>query len=491
MMDTLGRTRMDTTPAPPKSRPTRAGWRRALGIALALVAGSYLLAAGWPLGLLGVWGQVVDRDTGRPIPGAAVQWRRSVSCWLLIHGDTYHFRPRETRTTAAGRFWFGPDLRLPACLTPFGPDSRVHVLAPGYRLETGVRRGVIPLEPATRRSELTALAEPRWSEPDEGPIWRATRATMTTAVRPAAPLGVFVTVAGAQLDQLILLSDAHQLRPRLLLARDARTGQVHAWDGDGQPVPLPLTGPGWGFLGVYPSLHLPLFTHGDRLVFPQRPPARWLGPGFDGFQWGDGPLPAGTPRGGLVVWATLLTVAADGHTVTLTPLSAEGPDLLTRTEAPAPTQPVAALFPGATGPVACLAPAPTGWGLAVIGADEGDRLYRLSPGGQPLQIEPLRAAPGALPRAVSACAATDHTLYIAGDDGHVVALDPKPGGPGGVWSPRPEFRFPLPGAPRPVTGLGVTALGTQLYAVAGDEHVYVFTRDGAPDQRIALDPTTR
>jgi hypothetical protein len=92
---------------------------------------------------------------------------------------------------------------------------------------------------------------------------------------------------------------------------------------------------------------------------------------------------------------------------------------------------------------------------------------------------------------VSACAATDHTLYIAGADGHVVALDPQPGGPGWVWSPRPEFRFQLPGAPRPVTGLGVTALGTQLYAVAGDEHVYVFTRDGTPDQPVALDPTTR
>jgi len=487
-MDTTERARMEPRPAPRGSRPTRAGWRWALGTALALVVGSYLVLAGWALGLLGVRGQVVDRDTGRPIAGAAVQWRRSVNCWLLIHGDTYRFRPRETRTNAAGRFWFGPDLRLPACLTPFGPDSRVHVLAPGYRLETWSRGGRIPLDPATRQSELTALADPRFPDSDEGPIWRETRARMATAVRPAAPPGVFVTVPGAQLDQLVLLPDSHGLRPWLLLARDASTGRIHAWDGDGQPVPLPLTGPGWGLLGAYAPLHLPVFTQADRLVFPQRPPERWRGPGFEGFQWGDAPLPPGTPRAGLVVWATLLTVAADGHTVTLTPLSADGPNLLTRTDAPAIAQSVAALFPGASGPVACLAPAPNGWGLAVIGGGETPALYRLGPGGQPLQIEPLRAAPGALPRAVSACATTDHTLYVAGEHGHVVALDPQASGSGWVWSPRPEFRFQLPGAPRPVTALGVTGLGTQLFAVASDEHVYVFTRDGAPDQRVALAP---
>jgi hypothetical protein len=442
----------------------------------------YLMLAGWPLGFLGVRGQVVDRDTGRPIPGGAVQWSRSVSCGLVIHSQTYRFRPLETRTDAAGRFWFWPDLRLPLCLVPHTPDAWVAVLAPGYRLDTSSRGGLVRLEPAILQSELSALAHSLLPERDEGPVWQETRSEIMGSVRPAAPPGVFVTVPGARFDQLVLLPHSTDDRPWLLFARDASTGRLHAWDGDGRPVALPLTDSGWTLLGVVPEQLTPLLGQADRLVFPRPPPARWRGPGSEASAWASVPVPHGAPRAAALVGHVLVTVEADGQALSLTPVHTYGPDLLMPTEGSSPPRPVGAVFPGASGPIDCLGP-----GVAVVRVDQESALYRFATAplgaAEPARGEPLRLAPGALPLAVSACAASDRALYIAGRNGTVVALDDQ----GSGWRPRPGFHFRLPGPRRAVTGLGVTRLGTQFFAVAGDEHVYVFTRDGLPDQRVVLD----
>lgn len=123
----------------------------------------------------------------------------------------------------------------------------------------------------------------------------------------------------------------------------------------------------------------------------------------------------------------------------------------------------------------------------------GAALYRLedyqaTP--QTLQGRPTPLSPGLLAAEVTACATWSGRLYVATRDGAVVGLVETGGNR--VARVGPAFQFRLPGPPRPVIGLAAEKNG-HLCAVTGEEHIYFFTRDGAPDERISVEssPTRR
>jgi hypothetical protein len=179
-------------------------------------------------------GEIVDAVTGAPIPGAVVEAWATVEClpdrYLLLS-----LPPREIATDAHGRYRFPPDTRPLPCSPSVYRRRGVTVLAPGYRerwvserewLASLERLSLHRLTSRRQLNELRRRASPGSGE-SHGLLWHAAVAK-SYRVGPASPRppGVFVTAAGATLDQVVAFEVDSAWQYRFVMARDERTARV-------------------------------------------------------------------------------------------------------------------------------------------------------------------------------------------------------------------------------------------------------------------------
>jgi hypothetical protein len=270
------------------------------------------------------------------------------------------------------------------------------------------------------------------------------------------------------------------------MARDARTGTLHAWRAqDGAPVPLPLEGGGWTILGRASRLGIPLLARGNELHLPtELPRASRLG-GLDSPAWTDVPIGPGPPLVAALTPRVVVAVSGVGDRLTfVSPAEDSGsylaPHRLVWT--PLTSRALGQVMPVSGRVLKCLA-SEGDFIIGLVANESGVRLVRLSRGLDTVEMGHgplLQVPPGLLSGDVTACAVYRGRLHVATSDGAVIALATD-----GYTAPRlaEGFQFRMPGPPRPVVALGFGWV-ERLFAVTGDEHVYFFTADGAPDERI-------
>ena len=283
----------------------------------------------------------------------------------------------------------------------------------------------------------------------------------------------------------------------LVLARDGRTGRIHAWTSDGTPLPgVVPPGGGWTRLGAHRGYALPLAVREGRLHHTTglvTPPWRPAEGQATTASWVTGPGLA-VPRALIGTETFVLALEPDGQGVQVS--------VFQELEALARGQAVALLadrrydttelLPGGVGRIECLTTGPGDRTVLLIGrTPAGAGLVRW-----PVVLGVFDRVPQwlSLPwllTEVTACAATGHDpaqfgsgfVYLIREDGPMLRLTLR------QWrlgDGPPETLQPA-GVPARVTGLAVARLRRHVeavYAVAGDEAVYRFSVDGVADQRI-------
>jgi hypothetical protein len=238
-------------------------------------------------------------------------------------------------------------------------------------------------------------------------------------------------------------------------------------------------------------LGFPVVARADTLHLPaELPPESFLG-GLGSPVWTEVAIGPGPLRAAALTSRALVVVTGAGDQLTPVSLAENraphpGPHRLEWTGQAA--RALAEVLPAGSGRFECLASEGDHDVVGLLRLETGPAILRLYAGSPPRMIASdlvRRVRPDLVSADVTACSLYARRLYVATSDGAVVALLEYDS------TGRPQlfegFRFRMPRPPRPVIGLSVTGLG-DVFAVTGDEHVYFFTPDGAPDERI--DPPT-
>jgi hypothetical protein len=468
-----------------------------------------------------VSGQVIDRDTKRPVAGAIVSLDRETVCPKFIHGsDHYPLPVRETTTDVDGHFTLRDLSSVAPCLFPFFAHS-LRIAAPRYltaeALDTNlysttqqsIRAGVFELTPIRYRAELGLLPRPSTELPAEprrpAPLWDAALAGLQrSAVSSVGPPAVFVTHPGARFDRVATVKFGvyadNGLR-ELVVAQDRATGSFHAWTPRGDAVPVAM--PAKKDHALIGGRHDQPYVISDRALYIPNTYASSLadlGPDH----WYRLPLQVGLPR------------ALTRHGIFLTALEADGRQLAfydldlfidwpfrprpageSKRIVPRGTRSVGEILGAPVASAGCMATTGISPNALVFVAEAETRptVFLVFPSADHLTAWKAERAISQLGGlgAVTACDALNAMAYLALADGRLAALrvthEPVATQQGHRWHARVVgWAGPLSDSRRfaSVAVAELERLRTVVYAVAGDEKIYRFTDDLSPDQRIVV-----
>jgi hypothetical protein len=468
-----------------------------------------------------VSGQVIDRDTKRPVAGAIVTLDRETVCPKFIHGsDHYPLPVRETTTDVDGHFTLRDLSSIAPCLFPFFAHS-LRIAAPRYltaqALDTNlysttqqsVRAGVFELTPIRYRAELGLLPRPSTELPAEvrrpAPLWDATVAGLQRSeVSSVGPPAVFATHAGARFDRVATVKFgvyADRGSRELVVAQDRATGSFHAWTPRGDPVPVAM--PATRDHALIGGRHDQPYVISERALYVANTYASSLADlGAD--HWYRLQLQISPPR------------ALTRHGIFLTALEADGRQLAfydldlfidwpfrprppgeSKRIVPRGTRPVGEILGTPVASASCMAMTgiPLNALVVVAEAETGLTVFLVFPSADHLTGWKAERAISQFGTrgTVTACDVLNSVAYLALADGRLVALrlahEPVAPPQQHRWHARMVGATDALSHGRRFTSVAVAELErlrTVVYAVAGDEKIYRFTDDLSPDQRIVV-----
>lgn len=455
-------------------------------------------------------GQVIDRDSGGPIPGAAVQVSRAAHCPRLLRGQTTHrFPPRETKTDGAGRFEFDRTVLAAPCLAPIWSGD-LKILVPGFRPEhlhdSGVgfpfdrpiRSGLFELERWRYRLEIEEFRElwkeSRESEETGGKWGEAIALARQFPFRRAGTSGVLVSHPGARFSRVAVThvgKSTHDYRVPIVLAQDVATQTILAWTAHGRPVRLPWSQvPGLSLLEADRSTN-PVLTDGSRIFFSRSPDS--IQHEFIEAWWTVRTAPVAAVRA--FYHPGLSTFDPSSGLFTVYPPGGRLPGGRVTPPAPPVVHRLVELLPSALPPVECFATVQADFDLIVViaGGPTGRTSFAVPTFG--LHQLPWKAEQITLPAEVArtpivTCAGGSRALYLALEGRGIQKLRlhevPERGSVVRNWTPETLITLEGSDGPREFRALAVGKLKVRevVYAVAQGNSIYRFADDGRPDERV-------
>lgn len=468
-----------------------------------------------------VRGQVIDSDTKRPIPGAAVRLDRTAACPRFFHGHDWHRLPSlETRTDGEGRFTIGGGVTIAPCMLPRWSVD-LHILAVGYlsdsahdtdlyiNTEKPVRYGLFELDRIRylteleeyRSATLTRLAE------NAGPVWAealntAQRLSFRTVGRP----GAFASQAGAIFDQIATVEGGgpQRLLRWIILAQDRNTGSLYRWTTKGtSEATLAPPVPGSSMLGGRRSVGygFPFFVKEDWLYFPEHGNAILRNPGSQ--NWFSASSRFDGVKAVVDIGVHVVMVEAGGREVAIYHLGRvprRRPDE-PREGAPGPSLSVSDMLSGSQPPIECMTGVrgPSDEVVFIAHTADGRALFGLPYGRiqrKEWVAERVELPRGTLSAEVTACAGGNSSLYVALRNRGIIKLErTEVRGWKSTWKVRQTRTLTGASGPLNFSSLAVGEIEPYwevLYGVAGDDAIYRFSADLRPDQRIefSLSPSS-
>jgi hypothetical protein len=482
-------------------------------IALGAIASTLLLGGCAVPALLPVSGRVVDSISKEPVPGAVVRYDRTASCFGGMESRVrYDLAPSEGVSDADGRFRIWPTAFFVPCLLPSW-DFELTIVAPGYRpayprhrefpLSTKRRRlaGTFYLVPVRNRLELLEYRDVArhlaWRAKHGELLERTIASILTDEPHVTSSPGAFARVEGAHFVRIALAATGVvtenfpgigtvSVARETILAQD-KNGLLDAWfpNGDrvdGSPIKLPA------YVRLVPGHNdYPRFATDTRIFFAANDRATIFNLFTD--DWFSRPTRIGAPE-------TMLT---KGHWI----FSLEGEHLLTydleryinwlvpRRKPGEPREVLDGPLEDSQGRLECAALLVVGGPRRVFAVGRGPHgrtlFFADETHGPKLQLKPIPIEQGELKGDVMSCAGGYGVGFLATRDGlqSLEFFQSK----GGNWRARLGTPVSLASSGGPSTFVSIAANQSVVYAVAGGDTVYRFSRELEPDAMITVAPS--